>query len=223
MSEHDALQDRFKGLKETQPGPTEAQIVSVLRRGKRRRVASLAGAGLGMVAIVAIAWSVLSSFSDTPDIPPARNEKRVTAGVDVRSGDVIFSGSAGECWEGVSAAGDLPEDGCRFSLGLTNTSDREIVLRSEDIYLEVDGTRYEVVNNEYSDYYEAYYGPNFFFEVSLGAREGGGPILFEGLSRDLTFPLELHVRAPGGEPVIIEIPECAIHTEPGTSITLPCD
>ena len=228
MPERDALQDRLETLKATQEAgfePTEAGVASVLRRGKRRRVASFAGAGIGAVAIVALVWTLAFSPTPTaPDIPPAfgHNEPRVSAGIDIRSGDVTFRGAAAQCGESWPDS-DLEGPYCFVSLSFSNESGHEILLRPEDNYLVVDGVRYEIVNDQ-DENWEDFNGPNVFFEEPLWTRPGGGSsALFIGLPQELHFPLELHLRVPGGEAVVIEYPECAVIIPPDHSASVPCD
>lgn len=224
MTEHDALQDRLKGLKlseEVHLEPSEAQIVSVLRRGKRRRIASFAGAGVGAAAVVALVWTL--AFTPSPKAPviPSSNEPRVSAGYEIRSGDVTFKGIAAECGEFTS---DPDFDGpyCLLTVGYS-TSTEGILLRPEDNFLVVDGVRYEPVNEQDPDW-EDFYGANHFFEEPLVTRPSGTALpLFVGLPEELHYPLELHLKVPGGEAIVIEFPECAVSTEGGTTITTPCD
>lgn len=229
MTEHDALQDRLKGLKlseEVHHDPSEAQIVSVLRRGRRRRVASFAGAGIGAVAIVVLVWALAFTPSPkAPDFPPAFGEdaRRIPAGYEIRSGDVTFKGGAAQCGE-FTTDPDFEGPYCMISVGFS-TSKEGIFLRPEDIFLVVNGTRYEVVNEQDSDW-EDYRGPNYFYEEPLRAdRPGGAEALFVGLPQpeELLYPLELYLRSPGGEAIAIEFPECAVIIAPDHSATTPCD
>lgn len=226
MTEHDALRDSLKGLKLSEGvhhDPSEAQIVSVLRRGKRRRIASFAGAGIGAVAIVALVWAL--AFTPSPKVPviPPSNEPRVSAGYEIRSGDVTFKGSAASCGE-FTTDPDFDGPYCMISVGFSS-SEEGIFLQPEDIYLMANGIRYEVVNEQDEDW-EDYHGPNYFFEEPLRAhRSGGADALFVGLPQpeNLHYPLELHLRAPGGVSIVIEFPECAVIIAPDNSASTPCD
>lgn len=227
MTEHDALQDRLKSLKEAQEAgfePTEARIASVLHRGKRHRAASIAGAGLGVVALAVLVWSfAFPQAPNAPDVPPAFGEdvRRVSAGYEISSGDVTFKGGAASCGKG-DFSGDVAGPYCRLDVSYSNSVEG-ILLRPGDIYLIVDGVRYDPVN-ELNEDWEDFYGPNYLFEEPLDTHPAAALLaLFAGLPKDLRYPLELHLQVPGGEPVIIEFPECAVATEGGTSITTPCD